>query len=178
MSKHIRKLSMTISNNIQASAHTIAEASQEAVTNAVQHILHYDQIPEWMKADPYIKRGYRCQLNSFYECFRSLFYLHNESVNIWSHLLPAFIYLVSLLGLDFCMLHSGIKVSAADSAIVQMYTVCTVGCLLLSATYHCINAHSEQMSRHFLKLDYFGILLSIIGTSTLCFLLKFFPTLT
>ena len=70
-----------------------------------------------------------------------------------------------MLGLDFYMFHSGIKVSAADSAIIQMYTVCTVGCLLLSATYHCINAHSEQVSRHFLKLDYFGILLSIIGTN-------------
>ena len=63
MSKHIRRLSTTITSNIQASAHTIAEAGQEAVTNAVQHILHYDQLPDWMKADPYISKL----------CFRSFF---------------------------------------------------------------------------------------------------------
>lgn len=118
-----------------------------------------------MKIDTYIRRGYRPQQDSFRDCFWSLFYLHNESVNIWSHLLPACFYLVSLLGLDFWTFHSGIKVPTADSAIFQMYIACIVGCLLLSATYHCTNSHSEQISRKTLKLDYFGILLSIIGTN-------------
>ena len=117
-----------------------------------------------MKIDPYIKRGYRRQSNSFRDCFWSLFYLHNEFVNTWSHLLPAFCYLAFLLGLDFWTFHSNIKVSAADKAIFQLYIVCTVGCLLLSAIYHGSNAHSEHISRQCLKLDYFGIILSIIGT--------------
>lgn len=168
MAKHVRALSATIINNIQPSGNTIAEAGQEAITrstNAVQRILHYDQLPEWMKIDTYIRRGYRPQQDSFRDCFWSLFYLHNESVNIWSHLLPACFYLMSLLGLDFWTFHNGIKVPTADSAIFQMYIACIVGCLLLSATYHCTNSHSEQISRKTLKLDYFGILLSIIGTN-------------
>lgn len=118
-----------------------------------------------MKTDPYIKRGYRRQLNSFRDCFWSLFYLHNELVNTWSHLLPAFFYLVFLLGLDFWTFHSGSKVPNADSAFFQVYVLCTVGCLLLSAIYHGTNAHSEQISRYFLKFDYFGIVLSIVGTN-------------
>ena len=50
MAKHVRALSATITNNIQSSGNTIAEAGQEAITrstNAVQRILHYDQLPEW-----------------------------------------------------------------------------------------------------------------------------------
>lgn len=167
MAKHVRSLSATISNNIQASAHVIAEAGQEAVTrssNAIQRILHYDQLPEWMQVDPYIRLGYRRQLNSFPDCFWSLFYLHNEFVNIWSHLLPAIVYLVFFLTLDFQTIHSGINVPTADIVIFQLYVLCTVGCLLLSAIYHCTNSHSEHISRYFLKLDYFGIVLSVTGT--------------
>lgn len=117
-----------------------------------------------MKSDPYIKRGYRRQLNSFRDCFWSLFYLHNELVNTWSHLLPALFYFVILLGLDFWTFHSSIQVSTADSAIFQTYILCTVGCLLLSAIYHGTNCYSEEISRYFLKFDYFGIVLSILGT--------------
>ena len=173
MSKHIRSASITIStaisDNIQASAQVVAEAGQEAATRTVnavqhvQHILHYDNLPEWMKSDPYIKRGYRRQLNSFRDCFWSLFYLHNESVNIWSHLLPAIIYLACLLKLDLQTFHNGIKVPTTDMAIFQLYVIGTVGCLLLSAVYHCINSHSESVSRCFLKLDYLGIILNVTG---------------
>ena len=107
-----------------------------------------------MRADPYIRRGYRRQLNSFRACFWSLFYPHNELVNIWSHLLPACVYLLALLGQDFRMFHSDFEAPARDFAICQMYIGCTLGCLFLSAVYHCTNAHSEEVSRCFLKLDY------------------------
>lgn len=45
MKKHIRALSATVANNI-------ADAGQEAVTrsaNVVQHVLPYDQLPEWVR---------------------------------------------------------------------------------------------------------------------------------
>ena len=167
MTKHVRTLSESITNNIQVSAHAVAEAGQEAVTrssNAIQHILHYEQLPNWMKNDSHIKFGYRRQLGSFSDCFWSLFYLHNESVNIWSHLLPAIGYLVLLLKLDVETIHSGAKIQAIDKAVFQLYVVCTVGCLLLSAIYHGTNSHSEHISRCFLKLDYLGIVLHVMGT--------------
>lgn len=118
-----------------------------------------------MKIDPYIQNGYRPVLYSFKQCFWSLFYPHNELVNTWSHLLPALGYLALLLGLDFWSLHSGIKVSTADNAFFQVYIAATASCLFLSAVYHGTNTHSENVSRNFLKLDYFGIVLSSIGTN-------------
>lgn len=118
-----------------------------------------------MKVDQHIKDGYRPELNSFTACFRSLFYVHNELVNTWSHLLPAFFYLALLFGLDFWSLHSGVKVSKTDNAFFQVYIAATASCLILSAIYHGTNTHSESVSRQFLKLDYLGIVLSIIGTS-------------
>ena len=50
MARRVRALSATITDNIQASALVITDAGQEAITrstNAVQRILHRDQVPEW-----------------------------------------------------------------------------------------------------------------------------------
>ena len=150
MGTHSRKLSAAI----DASVHAASESGQDFVatsSNTIQNVLHYDQAPSWMKKDPYIKHGYRPQSNSFYDCFWSLFYSHNETFNIWSHLVPACCHLALLLVLDVWISHSDIKVSRADSAVFQLYILCTVGCDLLSALYHGINSHSEHISRHFLK---------------------------
>lgn len=168
MAKHARSLSGSITDNVQVSAHAVVEAGQEAVarsSDAIQHILHYDQLPEWMKVDSHIKLGYRRQLDSFRDCFWSLFYLHNEFINIWSHLLPAIGYLVLLLKLDFETIHSGIKIPALDIAIFELCVISAVVCLLLSAIYHSINSHSEPIYRIFLKLDYLGIVLHVMGTN-------------
>ena len=128
--------------------------------------LHYDQLPQWMKIDPYIRLGYRRQLNSFYECFKSLFYLHNEFVNIWSHLLPAIVYCILVLKPDLYAFPSSFKVTTTDMVILRLHLLCTVCCLLFSALYHCTNSHSEHISRYFLKMDYLGILLGVMGTNS------------
>ncbi|XP_022622311.1 progestin and adipoQ receptor family member 3-like isoform X2 [Seriola dumerili] len=46
----------------------------------------YEQIPLFLKENPYITDGYRAHLPSKL-CLKSIFILSNETVNIWSHLL-------------------------------------------------------------------------------------------
>ncbi|XP_042370495.1 progestin and adipoQ receptor family member 3-like, partial [Plectropomus leopardus] len=46
----------------------------------------YEQIPVFLRENPYITDGYRAYLPSRL-CIKSLFILSNETVNIWSHLL-------------------------------------------------------------------------------------------
>jgi adiponectin receptor len=46
-----------------------------------------------MKDNDHITHGYRINFNTPRKIFRSLFMVHNESVNIWSHFLPAIIIL-------------------------------------------------------------------------------------
>lgn len=51
-------------------------------------------IPHWMK-EPFIYNGYRIHY-TFQQCKQSLFQLHNQTLNIWTHLVPGivtFIYL-------------------------------------------------------------------------------------
>ena len=47
----------------------------------------FEEIPKAFQPDEYIRNGYRLNCNSFSSSFKSLFILHNETINIWSHLL-------------------------------------------------------------------------------------------
>lgn len=52
MTGHVRALSTALTNSVQASAYAIAQAGQGAVTNstnAIQRVLHYDQLPDWVR---------------------------------------------------------------------------------------------------------------------------------
>lgn len=126
-----------IAQDLQSSSSKIAKVSQDAAADTtiiIQNILHFDELPKWMQVDPHIRQGYRPQLDSFRDCFWSLFYPHNELVNTWSHLLPAFFYLALLLGVDYLALHSNVKISAMDNLVFEVYVAGTFVCLFFSVS--------------------------------------------
>ena len=94
------------------------------------------ELPQWMKQGQLVRSGYRPQLNSFYACVRSLFWLHNESVNTWSHLLPAFLYagLFVAVIIDSNRAHPSLPIRTADYLAIQVYIAGTAACLFLSAS--------------------------------------------
>lgn len=164
----------------QTSTIKAAHVSHDAI-KPLQQIYCWEDIPRWMQCDPYIRRGYRPQLHSFSACFQSIFYLHNESVNIWSHIISALIYLSEFLLFGYSSLPDGVSFFTADNALVHTYIANCLACLIFSvrislrennektqprlkpsqAWFHIVNAHSEPVTKHFLKLDYLGILLNV-----------------
>jgi len=52
------------------------------------------EAPKFSRDNEYIKRGYRVNFNTIKRILRSLFMIHNESMNIWSHLLGVIMFLV------------------------------------------------------------------------------------
>ena len=49
----------------------------------------HDEAPDYLQDNEYLTRGYRINHNSCCVTVKSLFTCHNESVNIWSHLIGA-----------------------------------------------------------------------------------------
>ncbi|KAJ5670711.1 hemolysin-III family protein [Penicillium maclennaniae] len=84
------------------------------------------------------------------------FYCHNESGNIFSHLLPGLI-------LAWRGLQVGFDLSHPDEAVVALHLVSAVLCLSLSALYHTGLNHSPPVAHRWLRLDYGGILALILG---------------
>ncbi len=95
-------------------------------------VVHFDELPRWMQCDPHIKYGYRRPQSSFRACFWSLFYPHNELVNIWSHLLPACLFLLLLPLSGYPVFNDNANIPWADIAIIHMYICGTTLCLYLS----------------------------------------------
>jgi hypothetical protein len=47
---------------------------------------------QFLLYNKHINRGYRINFNTFNKLFKSLFMFHNESVNVWSHLIGMLIF--------------------------------------------------------------------------------------
>lgn len=51
----------------------------------------FEQAPDFLQDNEFIKKGYRINCNNVTKILKSLFMFHNETVNIWTHLLGFFL---------------------------------------------------------------------------------------
>ncbi|ETS86622.1 hypothetical protein PFICI_00450 [Pestalotiopsis fici W106-1] len=127
-------------------------------------LLLWDDLPAWRRDNAYILSGYRQSSNSYFGSFKSLFWLHNESVNIWTHLLGCLTF--PLVGLFLYSIVAPRYPSATSSDIVVFS--CFFGgaavCLGMSATFHMLCNHSPDVAKWGNKLDYSGIVALIVGS--------------
>ena len=75
------------------------------------------------RANPYIWTGYREDKLGFLACLKSLLCLHNESVNIWSHLI-GYVLFNCLLLRDIFQVYSVYEVTSADLTVLVGFLVC------------------------------------------------------
>jgi len=55
------------------------------------------EAPSHMVDNEYIHRGYRIGYSNVKSIFGTLFSIHNESINVWSHLLGSILFLVMMV---------------------------------------------------------------------------------
>ena len=122
---------------------TVQEADsafrRRPVTN---FLLKYDELPAWRQDNHFILTHYRPISNSFFTSFQSLFQLHNESVNIHSHLSGAWIFFFIAVSLYAFEPH---PVTWADTIAFLFFFSGAVVCLGISATYHTVSNHSPKV---------------------------------
>ncbi|KAL9561196.1 hypothetical protein ACKAV7_014551 [Fusarium commune] len=95
----------------------------------------------------FIHSGY-CQIRPTYlHSLRSLFNLHNESVNIWSHLLGAIVAAACSLYLDYVIRPRHDFVTLPDVLVFACFIGGAGLCLGMSATFHAVLNHSQKVAR-------------------------------
>lgn len=124
----------------------------------------WKDIPQWQQDNSYIQSGYRPPTNSYRRSAASLGYIHNETVNIYTHLVGAVVALATAL-----LLYGSIKprydmATSEDVLVFSCYFFGAVACLGMSSTYHCVSNHSEPVNKFGNKLDYLGIIFLIWGS--------------
>lgn len=145
-------------------------AEEPAVTPLTEKIeyfrptlLSYDELPAWQKDSPFIIHGYRPESNSAHACFASWLYLHNETINIYTHLLPGIVFLASEVMIYQYFEASYPMATVSDRLIFAFFLLTAVLCLGLSAMFHTFLSHSPHVSHIWLQLDFVGIIVLILG---------------
>jgi len=71
-------------------AEEVARHACEKCEEMARHawtLVHHHHLPKWLRDNEFLTKGHRPQLYSFCACFRSIFRVHTETGNIWTHLL-------------------------------------------------------------------------------------------
>ena len=124
-------------------------------------LLDWEYIQPWQQDNHYILSHYRPATYSYLGCFQSLFYIHNESVNVHSHLLGAFLFLFT--GVSVFLFESYV-VTLPDILAFSCFFAGAIACLGMSAIYHLTSNHSENVACFGNQLDYVGIVALITGS--------------
>ncbi|UKZ59270.1 uncharacterized protein TrAtP1_000588 [Trichoderma atroviride] len=126
-------------------------------------LLSFDQLPRWHQDNEFILHGYRPISGSARLSFRSWSYIHNESINIYSHLIPAVVF---LLGEWYILQHLTSRysnITGVDIFIISFFLLTAVICLGLSTTYHTLMNHSSEVEQFWLRFDLVGIVVLTLG---------------
>lgn len=115
-----------------------------------------------MRDNEYILHGYVPPTNSYRQCLRSLTYLHNESVNIYTHLVPGLLVAAALLVPVEYLVPVFPTTTGTDRWYIRLFLVGAATCLLASATFHTCKCHLHPVAVAFNMLDYVGIVVLIL----------------
>jgi len=121
-------------------------------------------VEHWQRDNHFITRGYRRMSNSYLGDFASLFYFHNETVNIYSHLLGAVAF--AIIGVVVYHKLKGRYPTATreDLFVLACFFAGAIFCLSMSGIFHIIDDHSQAVARWGNQLDYIGIVSLIWGS--------------
>ncbi|ANB15945.1 Izh3p [Sugiyamaella lignohabitans] len=144
-------------------SHTLSTAVATALHAAKSRLLTYDELPVEWRENPYIIRGYRFY-KGYMDCIYSLVKVHNETCNIWTHVIGFFV----MLSLAF--FHLPHTLSWKDSSVYDKLTmivflVAAMKCLVCSAVWHTFNGIAHLPAKNkFACVDYTGITVLIAAS--------------
>uniref|UniRef100_A0A0W0FRI0 HlyIII-domain-containing protein n=1 Tax=Moniliophthora roreri TaxID=221103 RepID=A0A0W0FRI0_MONRR len=158
------------------SANGQPECKGSASTNAeyASRTITFDELAEWQKDNEFILSGYRRVQNEWKGCLHSIYaYLHNETVNIHSHLWGAIAFCYLLMNAQSIHLRK-YPTAWMDFAMFSVFLISAILCLLCSAIFHTSTCHSKEVSSRCHAFDYSGIIILTVGSFYPCLYYGFF----
>jgi adiponectin receptor len=130
--------------------------------NHYYRLLEWGDLPDWRQDNEFITTGYRTPSGSFRQSLKSLKYIHNETVNIYSHFLGVLLFLGLVINVLWRLSHYT-TIRDIDYIVFTAFFLGMISCFFLSALFHTIANHSESVAACGVQLDYVGIVLLMWG---------------
>ena len=110
---------------------------------------------------------------SFRGCFKSMFRLHNETWNIWTHFVGFLFFVTLVTGVyifeDYITgWFEDVTITDLppyDQLMLSFFFGGAITCLMCSTLFHIVHNHSKHVNVIFSRLDYSGIAFLITGSS-------------
>lgn len=161
-SSSLASLASDASRRLSSAGHAGRKTVRRVVART---LLSIEKVPSWYGENPHIRTGYRPVFAAAGPCFRSWAYLHNQSGNIYTHLVPGVAVATAgnaTLAVYLARNYPGATV--ADRAVFHVYLTACAACFGLSAAYHTLLCHSRELADLWIRLDYVGISLLIMAS--------------
>ncbi|KAL0571262.1 inc metabolism membrane protein, partial [Marasmius crinis-equi] len=143
----------------------VASEVAHAVKRSVEgmKLITYQDLPSEWKNNPFVTQGYRfIPIERWPLIILSLFALHNETLNIHTHLVPFFLWLFNSLPNPFNvptipLLYNSVSKAETDLPEI-LFMVFALLCLGSSALWHTMSGCAHLVSMEFCaRVDYVGI---------------------
>jgi len=135
-----------------------ADCACEGEADKPWKLVHYSSLPQWLADNEYLIFGHRPPLNSYSQCFNSVFRIHTETGNIWTHLIGCAVFVV------IACRYAILDVAWQQKLVFLIAIAGAIMCMGLSWIYHTVNCHSKDVRCIFHKLDHIGIALLTMGS--------------
>jgi len=125
-------------------------------------VVAFANLPQWLQDNDYLRKGHRPPLPNFLECFKSIFRIHTETGNIWTHLLGQ----VAFIGLAiYFMTRPTAEIDYQEKIVFMTFFTGAIVCMCMSFIFHTVNCHQNKfIGQVFAKLDYCGIAFLTVGS--------------
>ena len=123
--------------------------------------LNYDELPEWYKDNKFIITKYRDLNKSYMYYVKSIFKIHNETMNIWTHLLGSvmFIFIGFYSNFNFNLTEYWSQYFCINFYILSIFMT-----FLFSSLMHIFYPKNMTVCKNLQKLDYIGINIQIFSS--------------
>ncbi|XP_063956024.1 adiponectin receptor protein 1-like isoform X2 [Lytechinus pictus] len=147
---------------LKQQADELAHKFVQKVKDVTWKVTHHNFLPDWLKDNDYLHYHHRPPLPSFRTCFKSIFRIHTETGNIWTHLLGCIAFII--IAIYFLVQSIMSRDDWQEIVAYMMFFLGAILCLGFSCLFHTCYCHSCEASKIFSKLDYSGITFLIVGS--------------
>ncbi|EOA88720.1 uncharacterized protein SETTUDRAFT_159912 [Exserohilum turcica Et28A] len=124
----------------------------------------------------YILSSYRVVSRSYKRSLESIWCIHNETANIYSHIIGSVIFFALPVPVYYYLEPRYANASTADMVVFSTFFFGVAICFALSAAFHIFNNHSESVHIFGNQLDYLGIVILMWGSTIPCVYYGFYCT--
>lgn len=157
----------------------------QKIKDLAWNVVPFEALPNWLQDNEYLHNCHRPPMNSFQGCIKSMFRMHTETWNIWTHLL-GFIFFAILTSGVYCfrdyithLFEANVNLDdlpMEEKFVMFAFFLGAMVCLFFSFSFHLLCNHSEKVHYVVSRLDYGGIAFLILGSSIPAYYYAFYCT--